>query len=113
MKYNLMMHNQIFSIYCTKEDCIAIAKDKRKFFPGIHLDITIVKGKSSLKKIYVNQNRRYSLKKGDFIIAIDHLPTFIFDKNYKESKLIYFTSLQNFYDWLDKYLISQKYDEKG
>ena len=100
-----MAHNRILSIYCSKEDCIAIAQEKGRSFPGVHLETTIVKEKPSFKKICVNQNRRYALKGGDFIIAIDNLPTCVFDKNYVESKLIYFTSLQHFYEWLSDYLV--------
>ncbi len=97
-----MAHNRIFSIYCSKEDCITISKDKKKVFSEIYLETLAVKSKPSLKKICKNRNKRYPLEKGDYVIAIDHLPSCVFDIDYERMDLIHFQSLQHFYDWLNE-----------
>ncbi|TWH60254.1 hypothetical protein DesLBE_4680 [Desulfitobacterium sp. LBE] len=97
-----MTHNQILSVYCSKEDCFIISKEKKKSLPGIHLDTTVMKTKLSLRKICLDQRKRYVLQKGDYIIAIDHLATCIFEKDYEAENLLHFASLNFFFEWLDE-----------
>ncbi len=98
-----MSHNRVLSIYCAKEDCYAISKEKKKAFPGIYIDTTVMRSKPSLKKICSEQKKRYPLKNGDFIIAIDHSSTCIFKKDHAENNLLHFAALCYFYEWLSKY----------
>lgn len=45
-----MACNRIFSIYCSKNDCIKISKNKEIVISGIYLETIMVKDKPSLKK---------------------------------------------------------------
>ncbi len=96
-----MAHNQILSIYCSKEDCITISKEKKKSLPGIHLDTTVIKTKFSLRKVYSYQQKQYALKKSDYVIAIDYPARYVFIEDYEAENLLHFVSLHHFYEWLD------------
>ncbi len=97
-----MAHNQILSIYCSKEDCITISKEKKKSLPGIYLDTTVIKTKLSLRKVCSYQRKRYALQKGDYVIAIDYPATYVFKKDYEAENLLHFASLHHFFEWLGR-----------
>lgn len=59
----LMSGNRILSIYGSKEDCFAISKEKKKTFPGIYLDTTVIANNPSLRRVCSEQKKRYPLKK--------------------------------------------------
>lgn len=97
-----MTHNRILSIFCSKEDCLTILKEKGNSISGIHLDTTVVKAKLSLRKICSGQRKRYALQKSDYIIAIDHPAIYLFKKDYDAENLLHFTSLDYFLKWLNE-----------
>jgi len=97
-----MKQQRIFSIYSSKEICLAIQSDYA-ILSGIHLDLIAVRTKLSLKKIFYDRQKVYSLKAGDFVIAINHTPDHVFQVDAQNPSLLHFTSLGIFMEWIESY----------
>ena len=98
-----MACNRIFSIYCSKKDCIKISKNKEKIISGIHLDTIMVKDNPSLKKTYKHRTKMFPLEEGDYVIAIDDTPSCISNIDHEKTDMIHFPSSQQFFEWLSEH----------
>jgi len=98
-----MKYRRIWAIHSSKEICKAIYADCAPP-PEVHLDFTAVRAALSLKKLFSARNNRASpLKDGDYIIAVDHAPSHVFQIDTQDQHLLHFTSLDLFMTWIRSY----------
>ena len=97
-----MKPNSIFSIYSSKDICRNI-QSKEVMIPNIHLDFNVANKNLSLKKLLSDRKRSGSLQAGDFVIAINHEPEYLYQTDKQSPHLLHFASLDNFMVWIDSY----------
>jgi hypothetical protein len=89
----------IYLAYCTKEISEFVWEQGRKL-ENVTFTVYLVERRTSLKRIMQARVRDYPLKNGDIIIAIDNSPECMFCKDVSDPRLIYFSTLDEFIQWI-------------